>query len=239
VLCGDSTNADHVARLMDNRTASLVLTDPPYGVGFARGAFITDSSRDYSGKQNSIKGDTRKGEEQRQFVCEFLVTLAPHVSSAASVYMFSAPLAEGCNSYFGMIDAGIHVQSQLVWNKNNLVLGQADYHWKHEICWYGWYEGSPHHWYGERDKTTVLDFARVQATEHPNEKPVPLLVHLIENSSKSGEIVAEPFGGSGSTIVACESQARSCFTMELDPACVASILERLSGLGLEPSLVEV
>jgi DNA modification methylase len=238
LLCGDSTKPEDVARVMGGERFALIVTDPPYGVDFKRGQFITDPKRIGKGAPASIDGDHRKDEEQRAFIAASFAAWRPHADGPASVYMFAASLKEGCFSYFGMMDAGIHVQSQLIWNKNVHALGQADYHWKHEPCWYGWYEADgPHRWYGERDKFTVLDCARVPATLHPNEKPSALVEDFLENSSLRGDIVAEPFGGSGTTLAACEAKGRLCRAVEIDPKFVAVILERLAGMGLEPERV--
>jgi DNA modification methylase len=237
LLCGDCTKADDVARLMDGEKAVLIVTDPPYGVEFVRGQYISDKSRKSKmSAPASIVGDDLKGDDQREFVRTAFSVYRHHVEAGASVYMFSAPMIEGCCSWFGMVDAGVHVQSQLIWAKNNHSLGQADHHWKHEVCWYGWYDTGTHRWYGGRDKFTVIECDRVQATLHPNEKPTDLIAGFLQNSSLRGDLVAEPFGGSGTTLVAAEQEGRVAFAMETDPKFVAVTLERLSNLGLDPQL---
>lgn len=143
LLVGDCTAPDNVARLMGEVRAALIVTDPPYGVDFRRGQFITDPSRRRASRAvgDAIRGDDRKGADQQAFIEAVFRTAAPHVLPGCPVYMFSASMAEGCHSLFGLLDAGLHAQSQLVWVKNVHALGQADYHWKHELCWYGWYPG--------------------------------------------------------------------------------------------------
>lgn len=236
ILCGDSTNDQDVARLMGDDRPTLVVTDPPYGVDFTRGETIGFTHRKKKAAPSSILGDNLKGEQQRAFVAAVFESLAVHVAAGASVYMFSAPMVEGCCSFFGMLDAGVHVQSQLIWNKHHFVLGRNDHHWKHEVCWYGWYSNGTHRWFGDRDKTTVIDCNSIQSTLHPNEKPVPIITGMVSNSSLPGEFIAEPFSGSGTTLVSAEKTGRICLAMVLDPKFVAVSLDRLAEMGLTPQL---
>ena len=116
-----------------------------------------------------------------------------------------------------------------------MVLGRQDYQWKHEPCCYGWKEGASHYFINDRTHTTVLDFQKpLRSDLHPTMKPIPLIGRLIENSSRKGEIVLDPFGGSGTTLIACEQLGRTCRTIELDPHYCSVILARWEELtGLE------
>lgn len=235
LLVGDCTDSANLVLLMAGRKADLVVSDPPYGVDFKRGQFITDPSRPTAaarGVGDKIMNDDRKIEDQQEFMRVVFSQIREHARPAASVYMWSDSLAEGAHSMFGLAAAGVHIQSQLIWVKNNLVLGVADYHWKHEQCWYGWYEGAPHRWFGERDKTTILEYARGNSTDHPNEKPVDLIAHLIANSSLSDELVIDPFLGSGTTLIAAHRIGRVCYGCELDPRYADLILKRAEAEGL-------
>lgn len=227
LLCGDSTDAACAARLMGGTKASLVATDPPYGVDFVRGQFISNPSRKFSGDVLlGIVGDSRKGQNQADFIQQVFEVARDHCLPGASVYMFSASMREGCYSMLGLCDASVHVQSQLIWDKGSMLLGQCDYQWRHEVIWYGWFDNMSHRWFGGRKQTTVLEFNKIAATYHPNEKPVKLVELMINNSSLPGEVVYEPFGGSGTAWIAAEKTGRRCFGMELDPHLCDTIVKR-------------
>ena len=125
----------------------------------------------------------------------------------------------------------------LIWNKNSLVLGRQDYQWKYEPCIYGWKEGAPHNWYSDRKQTTVLDFNKpLRSLEHPTMKPVDLFKYLIENSSKAGDKVLDLFGGSGTTLIACEELNRECYMIEYEPKYVEVIIKRWENLTGEKAI---
>lgn len=130
-----------------------------------------------------------------------------------------------------MRESDILLKQCLVWNKNHFVMGRQDYQWKHEPCLYGWKPGASHSWYSDRSQTTVLNFDRpMRNAEHPTMKPVPLFAYQITNSSKPGDIVADPFGGSGTTMVACEQLGRAAYVVELDPRYCQVIIDRMKAL---------
>lgn len=220
LMCGDSTSAADVALALDV-SPTLIVTDPPYGVSFDREQFLRDKTRTNRSGINSIQGDSRKRLEQQQFIAAAFNAVKSKCLPGCTVYMFSAPMVEGCYSMFGMLDAGIHIQSQLIWNKTRFAMGMCDHHWKHEVCWYGWFENGKHKWYGGRDKSTVLDFAGLSRTlTHPNEKPVDLIDFMINNSSLADDIVCDLFTGSGTTLICCERHNRIFRGIDLDPKFV-------------------
>lgn len=227
LMCGDSTSIDAVEALVAGQKMDMVFTDPPYGVNFEQGANV---GRDKKGKDRGfspIANDDKKGEELKSFVQQVLLN-ASIVSDVCSLYVWSPSLVEGFSILSAAIDAGWRIQSQIIWNKTPFVIGRNDYHWKHEVCWYG-YKGKNHKWEGGRNKTTVWDVAKTRTSDsHPTMKPVDLAVIACENSTKSGDKVLDLFGGSGSTLIACQETARACFVMEIDPKYCAVILNRWS-----------
>lgn len=217
LLCGDSTDAEHVARLMEGQKAVLMATDPPYGVDFA-GAKYNPRAKAWDG----IANDKLQGAGLKAFLLAFLKAWLPSIDDTAGFYFWTAAMEECAAAAAAVREAGLHIQSQIIWQKNSLVLGQADYQWKHENCWYAFWKGKKHRWYGGRDKTTVWSADKVAHSEylHPMQKPVGLYEVPQQHHTKAGEIVAEPFSGSGTQIIAAERLKRRCFAMEVEPGFV-------------------
>lgn len=215
VMCGDSTNPEDMRVLMGGVAADLYLTDPPYNV-------------DYTGKTKDalkIENDVMSNDNFRQFLQDAFLTAKENLKPGAAFYIWHAD-SEGYNFRGACHDVGLTVRECLVWVKNSLVLGRQDYQWQHEPCLYGWTEGT-HSWYSDRKQTTVLEFDRPSRNaEHPTMKPVALFDYLIRNSTKKGSVVLDSFGGSGTTIIACEQNGRKGYCMELDPKYVDVIIER-------------
>lgn len=148
------------------------------------------------------------------------------VEKGASIYVFHAD-TEGVNFRKAMVDAGFKLSQCLVWVKQTIVLGRQDYHWKHEPILYGWKLGAAHRWFSDRSQSTVWNFDRPSRNDvHPTMKPVQMLEYAISNSSQSGELVLDPFGGSGSTLIACENLGRKARLCELDPRYCDVIVRR-------------
>ncbi len=202
VMCGDSANAGDVSRLMAGQRASLMVTDPPYGVGYE------PEGRE---KKRPIANDDL-GMDQ----AEFWTKAFSAWPLEGDAYMFSpsGPLIQTlCSS---IVAAGIEHHQWLIWVKDRLVLGHSNYHYRHEHVFYGW-KGKTS-WQGSRKEDSVWEEERPQASpQHPTMKPVSLCVRAIENSSKTGDVVADPFLGSGTTVIAAERAGRRCYGMEIDP----------------------
>lgn len=169
--------------------------------------------------------DKMENEQFREFLTRSYTAADAFMKEGAVFYIFHAD-NESYNFRGAAIDMGWQVRECLIWNKNALCLGRQDYQWKHEPCLYGWKDGA-HKWYSDRKQTTVIDFDRPTVSkDHPTMKPVGLMAYLIQNSTKEGDIVLDSFGGSGSTLIACEQTNRVCYTMELDPHYVDVIVRR-------------
>lgn len=228
LMCGDSTSIDDVERLMGAEKADMVFTDPPYGVSYEQGKYTGASVKN---KFSPIANDEKRGDELRCFIRDVFTNAWAASNEPAVIYSWSPPLLEGAEILAGLVESNWHIQSQLIWDKKRLILGRADYQWRHEICWYG-YKGQNHFWCGDRDQTSVWEQKRDSNYDHPTQKPVELAERAMNNSSKNGDAVLDLFLGSGSTLVACEKTNRRCFGMEIDPHYIDVIIarwERFSG----------
>ena len=204
LMCGDATSAEDVAALMDDRKANLILTDPPYGVSFKSSSGLT------------IQNDSMKNEEFYNFLLSAFENMADHLEKGGAAYVFHAD-TEGLNFRRAFIDAGFHLAGCCIWVKDSLVLGRSDYQWQHEPVLYGFMQNGKHPWYSDRKQTTIWNFAKPKRNaNHPTSKPLDLLGYPIGNSTQENAIVIDTFGGSGSTLMACEQINRTCCTMELD-----------------------
>lgn len=216
LMCGDSTSIDDVEKLMNGAKVDLLITDPPYNVNYE------GATKD----KLTIMNDKMDNDNFRQFLLDAFKCADNVMKDGAAFYIWHAD-SEGYNFRGACFDVGWTVRQCLIWNKNSLVLGRQDYHWKHEPCLYGWKDGASHNWYGDRKQTTVLDFDRPSRNaEHPTMKPIPLFDYQIQNNTKKGDIVLDLFGGSGTTLMACEQSGRTCYINELDPKYVDVIINR-------------
>ena len=214
LMCGDATSAEDVATLMDGRKANLILTDQPYGVSFKSSSGLT------------IQNDSMKDEEFYHFLLASFKNMADHLEKGGAAYVFHAD-TEGLNFRRAFIDAGFHLAGCCIWVKDSLVLGRSDYQWQHEPVLYGFMQNGKHPWYSDRKQTTIWNFAKPKRNaNHPTSKPLDLLGYPIGNSTQENAIVIDTFGGSGSTLMACEQMNRTCCTMELDEKYASVILRR-------------
>ena len=220
LMCGDSTDASAVAALMNGKEADLLLTDPPYNVA-------------YEGKTDdalTIDNDKMKSDEFYDFLTSAFSAAVEVLKAGGAFYIWHADV-NGLDFRLALKASGLTLRQTLIWNKNAMVLGRQDYQWKHEPCLYGWKDGAGHNWYSDRCQTTILEFNKpARNGEHPTMKPVELFAYQIQNSTKKGEIVFDLFGGSGTTIIACEQTGRIGYSMELDPKYCDVIIKRYENL---------
>lgn len=263
LMCGDSTSETDVSKLMGAASADLILTDPPYNVGYVGGT-----------KDALTIANDRMGDAQfESFLVESFKPSFAKLQPGAAFYIWHASSSQ--RQFENAINAvGSTVRQQLIWVKNHFTLGKSDYQHMHEPCFYGWKPGAAHRWYSDRkqasvyedakpadlskmkkpellehcralssmiagQKETVLRFDKPTSNaEHPTMKPVKLMGYLVENSTKAGEVVLDMFGGSGSTLIACEQLSRACRTMEIDPKYCDVIIERWERLTGKTAEVE-
>lgn len=213
LVCGDSTLAQTYEKLMDGKKANLVVTDPPYNVS-------------YEGKAGTIQNDSMKQDQFYEFLFQAFSKMQENMADDAAIYVFHAD-TEGLNFRKAFKDAGMYLSGVCVWVKQSMVLGRSDYQWQHEPILYGWKKQGKHKWYGDRKQTTIWHFDRPAKNElHPTMKPIALCAYPIQNSSLTNCIILDPFGGSGSTLIACEQTGRICHTIELDEKFADVIVKR-------------
>lgn len=215
LMCGDSCNIESVEALTDG-LVDILVTDPPYNVAYE------GKTKDALTIQNDSMGD----EQFRQFLRDAFVAADAVMKPGAVFYIWHAD-SEGYNFRGACFDAGWKVRQCLIWAKDSMVMGRQDYHWKHEPCLYGWKDGAAHLWSSDRKQTTIIECKRPQRNDiHPTMKPVELMEYQILNNTKGMDVVLDLFGGSGSTLIACEKTGRQARLMELDPKYCDVIVKR-------------
>ena len=217
LMCGDSANLEDVKKLLNDNKVDLLVTDPPYNIN-------------YEGKTKDklkIQNDNLSNKEFRDFLIKVFNNANDYIKFGGGFYVWYAS-SECVNFYTAITQNGdLEIKQQLIWNKNQMVLGRQDYQWKHEPCFYGWKKGATHYFIDNRSFTTIMDFKKPQRNDlHPTMKPVELIAFQINNSSRENEIVLDLFGGSGTTLIACEQTNRQCRMMEYDPKYVDVIIKR-------------
>lgn len=213
LMCGDSTRQEDIDKLMNGEQADLVITDPPYNVN-------------YEGTAGKIQNDNMDDESFYDFLINFQKAMVSVMRMGAAAYIFHAD-SKGHLFRDSFIEAGLKLAECLIWEKNSLVLGRQDYHWRHEPILYGWKEGEAHYFVDDRTQDTILCEDKPRESKlHPTMKPIPLVARLMKNSSKPGWNVLDPFGGSGTTIMAAEQLNRTAFSMELDEKFCDVIVRR-------------
>ena len=214
LMCGDSTKEEDVKKLVGEQKMDLLITDPPYNVDYEGGSGM------------KIQNDNMSGEEFYKFLVKAFTNANNFLKDGGAFYCWYAS-KEVVNFHTALEDSGFTVKQELIWNKNSMVMGRQDYQWKHEPCLYGWKETGSHEWYSDRKQVTVINCDRpTKADLHPTMKPIGLFDYQIKNSSKKGDNILDLFGGSGTTLMACEQNKRNAYIMEFDPKYVDVIINR-------------
>ena len=213
LYCGDSTKAETYELLLSGKKAQLVVTDPPYNV-------------DYQGSAGKIKNDKMAEDVFEQFLFDAYSQMHDNMTDDASIYVFHSD-SHGLAFRKAFEDAGFYLSGCCIWKKQSLVLGRSPYQWQHEPVLFGWKKKGKHQWYTGRKESTIWEFDKPKKNaDHPTMKPVALVAYPIMNSSMTGCSVLDPFGGSGSTLIACEQTGRICYTVELDEKFCDVIVKR-------------
>lgn len=216
LMCGDSTDINAVEKLLNGVAVDLFLTDPPYNV-------------DYEGdtaEHLKIENDSMSDENFLIFLTNAFNCAAKFMKDGACFYIWYSS-SQTLNFWQACANAKLDIKQNLIWAKSHFVISRHDYHYKHEPCLYGWKGGAKHNWYSDRKQTTLLEFDKaLRNAEHPTMKPVELFNYQICNNTTKDDVVLDLFGGSGTTLIACEQNGRSSYLMELDPKYCDVIVER-------------
>jgi len=241
LMCGDSTSIDAVERLMDGRKADMVLTDPPYGVSFVgvKGSMYSGGKKAGKNSAEMIKADDLRGHDLAQLFLDSISCASAISKDGAAMYIFFA-INRSAETLAGLSGVGLEVRNWLIWDKGNVgfhAMG-AQYKPNYEAFLYCHKIGKSPAWYGGQKEQTIWRHPVEREGLHPTMKPVSLLQRALQNNSKQGDEVIDLFGGSGSTLIACEKTARDCRMMELDPKYCDVIIKRWQDFTGETAILE-
>lgn len=231
ILCGDSTSPEDVARVVGKDRPGLMNTDPPYGVDYAavKNGIPRSGFRDIQSRGGDIANDDlTDGPALQAFLERMIRAAVPHLSDAPAFYLWHPMLTQGTFFAAAAAAADILIHRQVIWVKPHMVLTRSgQYHWRHELAFYGWIRGKPCPWLGDKSQTSVWEIGESQqGRQHPTQKPVELFVRPIRNHTQEGDAIYEPFSGSGSQIIAAEQTRRRCLALELEPRYVQVAIDR-------------
>jgi DNA modification methylase len=243
LVCGDCREKGALYRLWRDGGSKIrmVWTDPPYGVGYAAKNAVLNRINHPGNPghriEKEIEGDSGSSREVGQLFTDALLRSVLYAEPGAACYTL-VPAGPMLPVFIAALDSsGFRFRWQLVWVKSQFVFGRSDYHFRHENVLYGWLENGAHLWAGDHSQDSIFEVDKPHVSDlHPTTKPVELIARMIANSSRPGELVYDPFCGSGSTLVAAHQLGRAGYGVEIDPGYVAVTLERLVALGLEPKL---
>lgn len=236
IICGDSTDKETVERVLAGAKPHLMVTDPPYGVEYDAN-WRNEAARNSEGMGNRALGAGAVGKvlnDDRADWSEAWVLFKGDVAYVWHAGLFAGVVAESLQSQ------GLHLRSQIIWAKQQFAIGRGDYHWKHEPCWYVVRKGAQGHYNGDRTQSTLWEIDKPQKSEtgHSTQKPVECMRRPIENNSKIGDGVYEPFSGSGTTLIAAQMMDRVCYAIELNPIYCDVAIQRWQNFTGEKAMLE-
>lgn len=241
LMCGDSTSEDDMKALMDGVKANIVITDPPYNVDINSGGAYEKQKAERGEKTvRKILNDNMDEESFMEFLVKAFTNIKEALADGGCFYIWYAD-THGLTFRQALYESGLELRQNLIWEKDTFTLGRQDYQWNHEPCMYGWKDGAGHNWFSDRKQSTVVKFNRPKASKlHPTMKPLPLIGYQMKNSCQENGVVLDPFGGSGTTLIACEQLNRIGYTMELDTGFASTIVRRYIALtGASPDDISV
>ena len=234
IVCGDSTDADTVAKCLDGVEPHLMVTDPPYGVNYDAN-WRNEAMR----ADGSAIGGRAVGKVENDDNADWAEAWALFPGEVAYVWHGGVAAGQVADS---LTSSGLDIRAQIIWAKNNIAIGRGHYHWQHEPCWYAVRkkQGATGHWQGDRKQSTVwnIDKPVKSETGHSTQKPVECMKRPIENNSSPGQAVYEPFSGSGTTIIAAEMTGRCCYAIELSPEYVDIAVTRWENFTGEKAVLQ-
>ncbi len=234
LMCGDSTEPNDLSLLMAQTKAALFATDPPYGIDYDSAGLHRNETH-----YDAIQQDDLKDDKYQAWLEMVFLAWSPFLRENAAWYLWHPMLTQGYFAAAAAAAAEVIISRQIIWVKPQFIFGRGEYHWMHELCFYGWRQGHRPPFFGEHNQTTVWSMGydgNRNNRDHPTQKPVGLWLTPMQNHTKQGEVCAEPFSGSGTQLVAAEQLGRVCYGMEIEPKYVAVALERIAKMGLEPRL---
>lgn len=221
LMCGDSTDSDAVKQLMDGKSANVVITDPPYNVDYGATEVLRGQT-----VARGISNDNMSARHFQEFLTAAYRNAYDSVMDGGAVYSFASDKYLDC-FLRAVKDSGLHYSQICVWEKDYIILGNFDYQSQHEPVIYAYKSTARHSFYGGRNKSSVWKFGHLRKAKlHPTMKPLPLIAYPIRNSSQENGIVLDLFGGSGTTLIACEQLDRTAYVMEIDPKFASTIVRR-------------
>ncbi len=236
LLCGDSTQEGEVNFLMGGDKITLMNTDPPYGVNYGdianSRARALDKKKGGDGKNYHTHDDKRiindelSGEKLQEFLEKSIKAIIPNMIENPAFYLWHPMLTQGTFFAAAAAAADILIHRQIIWVKPSLIMGRGDFHWRHELCFYGWIKGKKCDWYSDHKQDTVWEIGRENNNIHPTQKPVEIFEKPLIFNTKPNDCVYEPFAGSGSQFIACEKTNRKCLGIEIDEHYCSVIIER-------------